>query len=141
MDRDTQLSLDTPQTLDQVFTKRSSLEARSLRVEEATATFAFKRLITPALSCAIILALFLQSLPPNLEAGHFLSQVDDNYLDRGARRIASPDWLQIRGRCLTVLVTESNYVGGSDGEETQRIGTSGADCGGSRSGIRPVRRL
>src|ERR1019366_6638079 len=48
------------------------------------------------------------------------------------RRIASPDWLPIGGRCLTVIVTGSNYRGGSDGEETQRIGTSGADCGGSR---------
>jgi hypothetical protein len=37
------------------------------------------------------------------------------------------------GRCLTVIVTGSNYLGGSNGEETQRIGTSGADCGGSRS--------
>src|SRR5450631_2314955 len=49
------------------------------------------------------------------------------------RRIASPDWLPIGGRCLTVIVTGSNYLGGSNGEETQRIGTSRADCGGSRS--------
>src|SRR5450631_3384221 len=49
------------------------------------------------------------------------------------RRIASPDWLPIGGRCLTVIVTGSNNLGGSDGEETQWIGTSGTDCGGSRS--------
>jgi hypothetical protein len=35
---------------------------------------------------------------------------------------------QLGGRCLTVIVTGSNYLGGGDGEETQRIGTSGADC-------------
>src|ERR1035438_1312443 len=49
------------------------------------------------------------------------------------RRIALPDWLPIGGRCLTVIVTGSNNLGGSDGEETQWIGTSGTDCGGSRS--------
>src|ERR1017187_10397603 len=49
------------------------------------------------------------------------------------RRIASPDRLPIGGRCLTVIVTGSNNLGGSDGEETQWIGTSGTDCGGSRS--------
>src|ERR1035441_10276864 len=49
------------------------------------------------------------------------------------RRIASPDWLPIGGRCLTVIVTGGNNLGGSDGEETQWIGTSGTDCGGSRS--------
>jgi group II intron reverse transcriptase/maturase len=47
-------------------------------------------------------------------------------------RIASPDLLPIGGRCLTVIVTGSNNLGGSDGEETHWIGTSGADCGGSR---------
>ncbi len=46
---------------------------------------------------------------------------------RTAGRIAAPDWLPIGGRCLTVIVTGSNYLGGSNGEETQRIGTSGAD--------------
>ena len=32
-----------------------------------------------------------------------------------------------------MIVTGSNYLGGSNGEGTQRIGTSGTDCGGSRS--------
>jgi hypothetical protein len=33
------------------------------------------------------------------------------------RRISSPDLLPIGGRCLTVIVTGSNNVGSSDGEE------------------------
>ena len=38
------------------------------------------------------------------------------------RRIASPDLLPNSGGCLTVIVTQSNNGGGSDGEKTQWIG-------------------
>ena len=41
-------------------------------------------------------------------------------------RIASPDWLPMRGRCLTVFVTEASTVRGDHGEDSERISPAGA---------------
>ena len=57
---------------------------------------------------------------------------DANYFDRD-KPIASPELLPIGGRCLAVIVTRSNNLGGDEGEETQWIGPSKTDFGGSKS--------